>query len=224
MFQIAKNPTKTRALLSIALNDAEIEEMNELLVEAQELTGTLHTSIKDSYKQLLTTVISQCKQLSDTVKTNVSTVQTEAANEVDVVSTVQTADDTVKTEDFENALWERTKELTDEITVKTHEIETLKLDSTVKTNEIEALKSQLAIYEEMEIPDTVEIDKPFTPGENDIYIPLDDNRAMILRTIAKNRAKRKKLETPQPISEIVQEIVFRKETLHNWSGGYWTGL
>lgn len=217
MFQIAKNPTKNRALLSIALNDAEIEEMNELLVQAQELTGTLHTSIKDSYKQLLTTVISQCKQMIDTVKT-------EAANETDVVSTVQTADDTVKTEDFENALWERTKELTDEITVKTHEIETLKLDSTVKTNEIEALKSQLAIYEEMEIPDTVEIDKPFTPGENDVFIPLDDNHATILRTISQNRAKKLRLDQPQPISQIVKEIVFRKETLYNWGGGYWTGL
>lgn len=216
MFQIAKNPTKNRALLSIALNDAEIEEMNELLVQAQELTGTLHTSIKDSYKQLLNTVISQCKQIIDTV-------QTEAANEADAVSTVQTADDTVKTEDFENALWERTKELTDDITVKTQEIETLKVDSTVKTNEIEALKAQLAIYEDMDI-ETIEIEKPFTPGENDIYIPLDDNHAMILRAIAQNRARRKKLDTPQPISQIVKEIVFKKETLHNWSGAYWTGL
>jgi hypothetical protein len=208
MYTVVLN-SQGRAALTVNIHRDELDEINKKLQIIQDFHGINPGTARELFMSMIAVLENQA----------LSGIAPAAQTD----ETAPSIENMVHSDEIEIIVFERTKELSDECNAKTQEIETLKVDSTVKTQEIESLKAQLAIYEDMDI-ETIEIEKPFTPGENDIYIPLDDNHAMILRTIAQNRAKRKKLETPQPISDIVQEIVFRKETLHNWSGGYWTGL
>lgn len=210
MFQLEKRVN------SITVNDAEREEFNELLVQAQELTGVIHTSIKDSYKHLLVELIARCRQTE-------STVQSEAKKTEEAESTVQSNESTVNSDEIEKLVSERTQQLSNECTEKSETIERLENENDLLAQQIltlnDALETAVGDQEVIEI----EVEKPFTPGPNDVYLPLDDNHAVVLRTIAENRAKRLKIE-PKSISEIVKEIVFNRAILYNWHGEYWTGL
>lgn len=201
----------------MTLNDAEREEYNELLVKAQELTGVVFTSVKDSYKQMLDQLISRSIQIESTVHSDAP--KTDAPE-----STVHSDESTVNSPEFENALFERTKVLADECTVLSEAKEKAEHECTVKSQRIQELEAALQnAFLEQEVVE-IEVEKPLAPGPNDVYLQLEENHAMVLRTIAKNRATRLKMEIPITISQVVHEMIFNKGVLYNWHGEYWTGL
>jgi len=100
--------------------------------------------------------------------------------------------------------------------------EELEAECTAKSARIQELET--ALQQSFLEQEVIEVDKPFTPGPNDVYLQLEENHAMVLRTIAKNRATRLKKEIPITISQVVHEMIFNKGVLYNWHGEYWTGL
>jgi hypothetical protein len=209
MFKIELN-NQGRAAITVNIHKSEIEQINERLATIQ----SFHRLDASTGRELFMSMIAILE------KQALSGISPEATAPAPAAS----SENMIEMAEFESALFERTKELSEKFDALLETSIKFEAENTAKTDEIESLKSTLSLYENMEIPETIEVEKTIPLGDNDVLLNLEKNQVLVIREIAKNRARKLRLAEVPAIDQIIKEMVFNRGALFNWHEEYWTGL
>jgi hypothetical protein len=209
MFKIELN-NQGRAAITVNIHKIEIEQINERLATIQDFHPIEAVTGRELFMSMIAILEKQA----------LSGISPEATAPAPAAS----SENMIEMAEFESALFEKTKELSDECNALSEAKTKLEVENTAKTDEIEALKSALSLYENMEIPETIEIEKTIPLGENDVLLNLEENQMLVILEIAKNRARKLRLSEVPEMQQVIKEMVFNRGALYNWHEEYWTGL
>jgi len=209
MYQVQLN-NQGRAAITINIQKHEFEEINQRLATIQGFHPIDAATGRELFMSMITILEKQA----------LSGISPEATAPAPAAS----SENMIEMAEFESALFEKTKELSDECNALSEAKTKLEVENTAKTDEIEALKSALSLYENMEIPETIEIEKTIPLGENDVLLNLEENQMLVILEIAKNRARKLRLSEVPEMQQVIKEMVFNRGALYNWHEEYWTGL
>lgn len=197
MYKVVLN-AQGRGGLTVNIHRDELDEINKKLQTIQDFHGINPGTGRELFMSMIAVLENQALSgIAPAAKTD---------------EQVPLPENMVTLADLESALFERTKELSDECNAK--------------TQEIEALKDQLRVFEDMEVPETVEIVKyrERELSEYELLMGFSEKQMYVLKLIASNRAKRLRLRQPEDLDEIVRQMVFNRGALFNWHEEYYTGL
>lgn len=195
MYKVVLN-AQGRGGLTVNIHRDELDEINKKLQTIQDFHGINPGTGRDLFMSMLSVLEKQA-----------------LSGDAPIAKTDEQApslENMVTLADLESALFERTKDLSDECNAK--------------TQEIEVLKDQLKVYENMEVPETIELYKDRELTENELLLELSEKQTYVLKLIASNRAKRLRLHQAEALDEIVKQMVFNRGALFNWHEEYYTGL
>lgn len=195
MYKVVLN-AQGRGGLTVNINRDELDEINKKLQTIQDFHGINPGTARELFMSMLSVLEKQALSgIAPAAKTD---------------EQAPSHENMVHSDEIDNLVFERTKELSDECNAK--------------TQEIEVLKDQLKVYENMEVPETIELYKDRELTENELLLELSEKQTYVLKLIASNRAKRLRLQQPEALDEIVKQMVFNRGALFNWHEEYYTGL
>lgn len=212
---------------SITLNDKDREDINKLVIEYQEKKGIHFENIKELFASLLSDGLClNSGEVKPMVTESDLPVQTNSEEiKPEIYYTENPRQRTFEFDGHEHTFFECFAP-----TVENYQKEVVRLRiSDIKIvnellqtrDELEQAKSDLDLINNYDA-DSVSI--PTVNSPENIFIELNENKQLVLKTIAENRYNKGYENSVLSHSELAEKLIFNKATMYNYGGEFYTGL